>query len=211
MGNRKMQGWTLVAVWVSAALGIWFLASIAGEVDGWMFRNQHLSNWAQAIGTVAAIFGAAWLAGGQERRARHDAKQIAIKKARTLGIIVQAVAEEVRVKGSRWVLDSKLRRMVLEEAVLDAREIPSDLLNLNWIMAIQGLRSIAVQMCEVMKAFEEAPKDPVGVTRPFYRDLGTTESHVKMAVAVAEYEPQISVHLAVVTGVHPGVRSYAEE
>jgi hypothetical protein len=211
MKSRSFDaGWALVLLWITAALGIWFLASIADNVDRWLMANQHLSAWVQAVGTIAAILAAAWIARRQERKAAHAAKSIAVKKAVTFAATVQNGAEEVREKGSMWTQHSKLRRLVLEEAVLDARTIDVALLNLEWLVAVHGLRSIAVQMCEVMRQFESSSEREIAASDPRYQGLARSITYEKMATAIAEYEPKIQNLIEILRKKHPGVDAYAE-
>lgn len=74
MKTRPFQGWTLVAVWITAGLAIWFLASIAGNVDRWMSVNQHLSGWFQGVGGIAAV-AAAFIVAGIQMRAQQAAER----------------------------------------------------------------------------------------------------------------------------------------
>jgi hypothetical protein len=50
----------LVFSLLATAFFVWFLASIAEDVNQWLAKNQHLSGWAQALGAALAVI-AAWL------------------------------------------------------------------------------------------------------------------------------------------------------
>jgi hypothetical protein len=84
--------------WTKAAICVLALALVlAGAFGGGTF-SQTVAAWAQAIGTVAAIVGAVWLAQGQMRQAR--AADLAETRA-----FVQAVRVELSVALAQYRAD----------------------------------------------------------------------------------------------------------
>jgi hypothetical protein len=53
-------GLLLLFSWLAAAALIWLVAAVAGDVNAWLAKNQHLSGWAQAVGAGLAVI-AAWM------------------------------------------------------------------------------------------------------------------------------------------------------
>lgn len=199
--------------WLEQAFAGWCVvlmaAAILAIVPGWPAVGAWLSKaeapaWVQAIGSIGAIFGAAWIAGYQERSRAMDAKKAAVKRARNFAGAVQGTIEDVIDRGSLHAIHMVMRRVVLEEAVLDARSINSEVLRLDWIIAIQGLRAIALNVCEMMRSFEQGPNftQISGVRYP-------AASHaLKKDLAVLKVE--VDKHVAVVVGAHPGVDAYED-
>ncbi|MFM0178145.1 hypothetical protein PQR52_06735 [Paraburkholderia aspalathi] len=64
---RRMWKWTEIAFGLVAALLVGFAASALARA-AWGWNSGDVASWVQAIGSIAAIFGAAWIAGEQHRR-----------------------------------------------------------------------------------------------------------------------------------------------
>jgi hypothetical protein len=64
------KGWTLVLMWITAGLTMWFFASIWPGLNGWLKEQQHLGGWVQAFGAILAIWGAYLFSERQAKAAR---------------------------------------------------------------------------------------------------------------------------------------------
>jgi hypothetical protein len=191
-------GWCVVLI--AAAI----LAIVPGwpAVCGWLSKAEAPA-WVQAIGSIGAIFGAAWIAGYQERSRARDARKAAVKRARNFAGTVQGTIEDVINRGSLYAVHMVMRRVVLEEAVLDARSINSEVLRLEWIVAVQGLRAIALNVCELMRGFEQGPN---------YAKTGVRYPDAMNALLkdLAMLKVEVDKHVAVVAQAHPGVDAYED-
>jgi hypothetical protein len=64
---RKIGSW-IEACFALAAVLLITLAAIVMTVRAWGWNPEHVASWVQAVGSIAAIFGAAWIASEQNRR-----------------------------------------------------------------------------------------------------------------------------------------------
>jgi hypothetical protein len=62
--NRPLTvpaGVAVILMWITAALGVLFMAAVADDVDRWLSAHSHLSGWVQALFSVLAIVAAGML------------------------------------------------------------------------------------------------------------------------------------------------------
>lgn len=174
------------------------------SVDHWSMcmQKSEWSSWVQAIGSIAAIMGAAWIAGDQERKRKLALKQAAISKSRTFGAALAGAAEEIRERGGVALIYVRGYRAVLDELIQDSRGIASENLNLKWIGAVFGLRYIAIQMAHAVREAEVVD----GKSGEF--ELVNAVRFAHMVKTVAELEAKTWPYLQVLQGAYPGVKTH---
>jgi hypothetical protein len=201
---RGWKDWMFLAWCVVLGSAAW-LAIFPGwpTVALWLSKDPAPA-WVQAVGSVAAIIAAAWIASYQERRRAHGVKQGAVKRARNFAGVVQGVVEDVIERASHSAVHMRMRRLVLEEAVIDARSSGTEVLQLDWIIAMQALRAIALNVCELMRIFESGPD---------YQNNAGEKYPAALASLKTEFERlsvEIDGHVGVIDEKHPGVVAYED-
>lgn len=175
-------------------------------IDWWPFcmTKAEWASWVQALGAIAAIGGAAFIASRQERNARRSAKQLAVRKARTSLAGLAAVAELVREKGSYWLADAVPKRRLAEEHLSIARSIEADQLHLSWTVHVMAIRSLGVQLVSAIERFEQSK------SRPNHPGLAEAAAHDQMLEVVKYVEAELLKVQAFIRERHPGVDAYDE-
>lgn len=176
-------------------------------IDHWStcMQKSEWASWVQAFGAIAAIIGAAWIAGDQERKRILSQKQAAISKARTFAGSLLGAAEGIRERGGIVLINVRAHRVVLEELVQDSRGIAPESLHLTWIAAVSALRSIGVQMAQAVRDAET----PEGKSGSF--DLVNRVKYQNMLETVAELESRALTHSETLKDDHPGVRRFDKQ
>jgi hypothetical protein len=90
------RGWALVLIWIAAAGAVAFVGSIWLDINYLLKEQQHLSSWVQAIGSIGAILGAAWIARRQSIQAAQEGRSAAVYMTRVVFAKLQAVTDLVR-------------------------------------------------------------------------------------------------------------------
>jgi hypothetical protein len=162
------------------------------------------ASWMQALGTIAAVIGAAWIAARQDRVARYRAKQQAVRKARSSLAGLQAVAELVREQGSLWLADAASKRRLAEEHLNIARSIEAEQLDLQWTVQVLALRSAGVHLVSALEKFEKTK------ARQDHPGMAEIVAHVSLEEAIREIEVSLSEVQKVIRNEHPGVRAYVD-
>lgn len=168
-------------------------------------QKSEWANWMQAIGSVAAILFALYLPKFQERRAREALQKSVILRSRTLAGSVDAVLDTLLEQRSSWKKGAEHLRVALEEAHRNAQSIQSELLDLRWIMAIEGTRGIALQMAVVLKHFMEG-RD-LSLQHP---GIANTEDTIALGILVAEYKTKLAPHIDVIRTQYKKLDPYKE-
>lgn len=114
--------------------------------------SSECASWIQAWGTIAAIGVAIWISHWQDRRARRERREIAIRRSRTLAATLSAAAERmIEIAPHNNFSECRQVLSTLEEAVIDGRNIEQELFSLKWTGAVVALRSTAAQMAEFLR------------------------------------------------------------
>jgi hypothetical protein len=88
---------------------------------------------------------------------------------------------------------------LLEETMLDARAAGSDLLNLQWLTAVHGLRMAGLQMLSLIRSAEQQALADGTVSPDLQAQLNR---------AGKEYFDGIQQYMDVIRQNHPGVPDY---
>lgn len=175
-------------------------------IDHWSMcmTKSEWASWIQAFGAISAILGAAWIAARQERNARRQSKQLAVRKTRSALAGLVAAAELVREKGSYWLADAGAKRLLAEEHLQVARSIDAEQLHLSWTVHVYGLRSLGVQLVSALTRFEQSR------SRQGHPGLGEAAAHDELVKAAAEIEAHLLKIQEFVSHSHPGVDAYRD-
>lgn len=160
-------------------------------IDWWAtcMTKSEWSGWMQAIFSVVAILFSGYMVRYQLRHQQLMVKKSAVSRIRTFVAFLSSYADRFVAITEFSELEMKRQSALLSEHVALASSIPAELLNLEWISALEGARSIAVQFRVLADAV--AVNDAFGPpSRPIAQQL---------VAALAEIAKTVEQD-------HPGVR-----
>ena len=193
----------IVVTSIAGVVGLFALhAAYPGLFGFWPTTSQDLASWVQAVGAVAAILGALWIASSQERAQNLKTKQAAVKKARSALAGVEFVAEQVLERRTSIRSDVVSLRMLAGEYLEVARSVDAEALSLEWITQIYGLRVAAVRLFAALQKFEDSP------VRPGQTGIVEQSHVVALLQEVADIRLRLGSIHAVLVEKHPGVAAY---
>lgn len=197
----KLRDW-LALVWVAGLILLAFLAIYPGLAQAWEWAAKNSSNiasWVQAVGSIAAILGAAHIANRQDRLARIRAKKLAVRQARSVCASLEAITESFDSSGSLWLHHATAMIALSDEQLVQARSIQAEILDLHWIAHIHGLRTLAIRLTAAYGKFRHSPEDKS------HPGLGQMGHYEILKAEVKEIQKHLNASRAFIMADYPGV------
>lgn len=94
------RGWMLVIFWVTGAACVWLFAAVWPDLNAWLRTEQHLSGWAEGVGSILAIYAAVRLAASQVRADRLLERDLRIDDDIRVVAAIDAVLEQIEYSAS---------------------------------------------------------------------------------------------------------------
>ncbi|MBO9680786.1 MAG: hypothetical protein J7556_21350 [Acidovorax sp.] len=152
-------------------------------IDWWpiCMTKAEWSGWMQAIGAILAILASFALVRHQLKEQQLLVKRAAVSRIRTFVAFSSSYAEGFLGIDKYTNLEMRRQSALLNEQIAMAATIPSELLNIEWIAALEGTRSIAVQFRVLVDAVAEDPR-----LGPQAREVGK-----QLAEKLADFEKTV--------------------
>lgn len=151
---EKIGGWTPVVTWITAAGVLWFLHSIWPEVNGWLKDQQHLAGWAQALGSIVAMWAAYRLGQMQAFAARALIREQQLVEGLRLLQFIRKLLEHAQYQlqafRDAWKLNGQLVQTIEECNRLKETIQKIDLAKVNSLPLIEFLLQLPQQLENAM-------------------------------------------------------------
>jgi hypothetical protein len=193
MKEFRIQGWTLVSIWLTASAFIWLFSVVWPNINSWLKEQQHLSGWAQAVGVVVTVLAGfrmvrSQIRATQELESVKRQKELLLKTEivyQLLGNALDAIDRAHDALFGRYLIDISGRTAALERGAealeaLPALEIPGPGVAIAVVQMPSRMRRLVANVSRTHEALGEArkaralypnasPTDIPGRTKMYYQ------------------------------------------